>query len=115
MSLIKYKGYAAKVEFSPEDELLVGHVIGIKDRLSFHSETANGVEKAFHNTIDDYISACQKRGVKPSKPYSGEFRYRPGQQRHEQLALIAALENASNNDLVNKAVDAYIQGKLPAA
>lgn len=115
MSLIKYKGYSARVEYSVEDKLLVGAVVGIKDSLSFHAENSGEIESAFHETIDDYLAVCEKRGLEPSKPFSGEFRYRPGQKRHEELALLAVLEKASNNDLVNKAVDEYLKSRKISA
>lgn len=115
MSLIKYKGYAAKVDYSVEDKLLIGAVIGIKDSLHFHAENSGEVETAFHSTIDDYLEVCRQRGLEPSKPFSGEFRYRPGKKRHEDLSRLAAQENASNNDLVNRAVDEYLKKKEVAA
>ncbi len=115
MSLVKYKGYAAKVEYSAEDQLLVGVVIGIKDVLSFHAEAAAEVGEAFQSTIDDYLAVCSDRGIKPAKPFSGEFRYRPGKARHERLAVFAATEDVSNNDIVNKAVDEYLGKRDPAA
>ena len=34
--LMEYKGYHAKVEYDPDDKLLVGKVFGISDSLNLH-------------------------------------------------------------------------------
>ena len=36
MNAMTYKGYAARVEFDAEDHIFVGHIIGIRDIVSFH-------------------------------------------------------------------------------
>jgi predicted HicB family RNase H-like nuclease len=41
-----YKGYAARIEFSSEDECFVGHIAGIKDVIGFHGETVSELKAA---------------------------------------------------------------------
>ena len=36
MKPMTYKGYAARIEYSDEDELFVGRVVGIRDIITFH-------------------------------------------------------------------------------
>ncbi len=31
-----YKGYTARVEYDPRDDIFVGRVLGIQDRITFH-------------------------------------------------------------------------------
>lgn len=66
-----YKGYQAKVEFSVEDSLLVGEVIGVADYLSFHAESVREVEDMFHQCIDGYLAFCREAGKTPEKAYRG--------------------------------------------
>ena len=40
MNSLKYKGYTARIDFDPEDEIFVGRVVGIKDIIGFHAEVA---------------------------------------------------------------------------
>ena len=44
-----YKGYTAKIEFDPDDNILVGHIIGIRDTVGFHGETVSELKDAFYN------------------------------------------------------------------
>jgi predicted HicB family RNase H-like nuclease len=39
MNVMTYKGYKARVEFDPRDNIFVGRVLGIEDGISFHGET----------------------------------------------------------------------------
>ena len=43
-----YKGYTAKIEFDPDDNILVGHIIGIRDTVGFHGETVSELKDAFY-------------------------------------------------------------------
>jgi predicted HicB family RNase H-like nuclease len=36
---MRYRGYAARIEYSDEDECLVGHIAGIRDIVSFHGDS----------------------------------------------------------------------------
>lgn len=35
MNVMNYKGYAARIEYSEEDGLFVGHIAGIRDVVGF--------------------------------------------------------------------------------
>ena len=39
MNVMTYRGYAARIEYSDEDQLLIGHVAGIRDVIGFHGES----------------------------------------------------------------------------
>ena len=43
----------------------------IDDLISFHCESVSGFAQAFHEAVDEYISACEKLGQLPEKPASG--------------------------------------------
>jgi hypothetical protein len=42
-----YKGYAASIEFDPEDRLFFGRITGIADIVTFHGETVDELFAAF--------------------------------------------------------------------
>ena len=46
-SSMTYKGYAARIEFSSEDDCFIGHIAGIKDTVGFHAESVNELKKRF--------------------------------------------------------------------
>ena len=39
MNRMKYRGYAARIEFDEVDRIFVGHLAGIKDIVGFHGTT----------------------------------------------------------------------------
>ena len=73
MKPMRYKGYAARIEYSDEDSCFVGRVAGIRDILTFHGESVAEVRQAFAEALDFYLETCAKRGETPNKPYSGKL------------------------------------------
>jgi predicted HicB family RNase H-like nuclease len=41
---LDYKGYAGSIEYSPEDNLLFGKVLGINGLISYEGETGKHLE-----------------------------------------------------------------------
>lgn len=60
MSVMNYKGYAARIEYSEEDGLFVGHIAGIRDVVGFHGETVQELRNAFEEAVTDYLDTCAK-------------------------------------------------------
>lgn len=60
MTVMNYKGYAARLEYSEEDGLFVGHITGIRDVVGFHGESVQELQNAFEEAITDYLETCAK-------------------------------------------------------
>lgn len=60
--LHEYKGYCARVFHHPDDQIFVGEVVGISDSLCFHGRDIRELEVMFHQSINNYLSICQKIG-----------------------------------------------------
>ena len=43
---MEYKGYHAKIEYDSDDEIFVGHVLGLTDSLNFHGESIKELNDA---------------------------------------------------------------------
>lgn len=104
MSAMNYKGYAARIEYSEEDGLFVGHIAGIRDVVGFHGESVQELRSAFMEAVDDYLSACEKFGRAPHKPYSGKLSLRLEPELHATLAVKAELSHKSINQWVSDAL-----------
>ncbi|MCL1992265.1 MAG: type II toxin-antitoxin system HicB family antitoxin [Spirochaetes bacterium] len=107
---IFYKGYTAIVGFSADDECLVGHIAGINDVIGFHAGSVEEMRKVFHETVDDYIAACEKIGRQPNKPYSGKITLRLPPELHERLAVKAAASGSSLNNWLVSALSQSADG-----
>jgi len=92
-----YAGYAASVEFDPEDEIFVGRVLGIRDLVSFHADSVSDLKAAFHEAVDDYLEACRATGKVPDKPYSGNLMLRVDPAVHSKVARAAESAGKSLN------------------
>ena len=51
MKTMKYKGYAARIEYSDEDKCFVGHIAGIRDIVGFHGISVESLNKKITQTI----------------------------------------------------------------
>ncbi|WP_118986122.1 type II toxin-antitoxin system HicB family antitoxin [Photorhabdus sp. CRCIA-P01] len=76
MNTMIYKGYAAKIEYSDEDQCLIGHIAGINDVIGFHADNVNELRTAFEEAIDDYLTYCAEHRLSPQRPASGKISLR---------------------------------------
>jgi len=92
-----YKGYAARVEYDPRDEIFVGRVLGIEDHITFHGVTVAALRRDFHAAVDHYLADCTARDRTPQKPYSGKILLRVAPEIHARAAMIAKAQGKSLN------------------
>jgi len=71
-----YKGYKARIEFDPRDNIFVGRVLGIEDGISFHGATVKVLKERFSAAINHYLADCKATGRRPEKPASGKLMLR---------------------------------------
>lgn len=102
---MKYKGYCAHIKFDQEDNIFAGRVIGIRDGINFHGESVKELETAFHDSVDNYLAACQELGQEPNKPYSGKLMLRIPAEIHSAVAAAAESSGKSINQWVTKVLD----------
>ncbi len=89
MNTMTYRGYAARIEYSDEDQCFVGHIAGIRDIVGFHGESVAELRSAFEEAVDDYLEACEKLSRAPQKPYSGKLMLRVPPEVHAAVAVAA--------------------------
>lgn len=104
INTMEYKGYSAQIEYSAEDECLVGHVIGINDRLGFDGESIAEVTRNFHDVLDNYLALCEKTGKRPEQPKSGKLSLRLPAELHAYVAQQAEATGESINNIIVDAV-----------
>ena len=102
-----YQNYSAKVEYDPIDKIFVGHIIGIRDIVSFHGNTVEELESAFREAVDHYLEVCEKIGQEPQRSYSGKLTLRVPPEVHMAVAAKAEISSKSINqwatDVLKKA------------
>ncbi|HEX8362437.1 MAG TPA: type II toxin-antitoxin system HicB family antitoxin [Longimicrobium sp.] len=100
-----YKGYAATVEFDPDEMVLHGRVDNIRDVVTFQAESVGQLQSAFEEAVDDYLDLCAERGEEPAKPYSGRFVVRLDPDVHRRIAGEAERRRISINAWLLEAVE----------
>lgn len=107
-NVLEYKGYHTKIEFDSEDFVLRGKIEGINDLVNFESEDINGIEREFHEAVDEYLEFCKEVGKEPDKEYKGTFNVRINPELHRKLAIVAMKNGDSLNASVEKAISEYV-------
>jgi len=104
MKYLEYKGYTGSIEYSPEDNLLYGKVLGINGLISYEGETGKYLEDDFKGAIDAYLEDCKELGKTPEKPFKGSFNVRIPASLHQRAALLAIEAKTSLNNFVAEAI-----------
>lgn len=108
MKYLEYKGYTGSIEYSPEDKLMFGKVVGIRGLISYEGETGKQLEEDFKSAIDEYLAICKEEGKTPEKPFKGSFNVRISASLHQKAALKAMEEKTSLNNLVAEAIRSHL-------
>ena len=65
MDILEHKGYTGSIEFSEEDNLFFGKVIGIRSLVSYEGKDINELTEDFQGAVDDYLNLCKEIGFEP--------------------------------------------------
>lgn len=60
----EYNGYVRKIDIDPQADLLHGEVLSLSEVITFQGHTPAKAEKAFHDSVDEYLDFCKRRGEK---------------------------------------------------
>jgi predicted HicB family RNase H-like nuclease len=106
--LLEYKGYNGTVEYSADGNILVGKVLGIRDKISFSGDSVRVLRKNFESAIDEYIHSCARKNVAPQKPYRGIFNVRVAPELHKSLAKYSISRGQTLNATVDEAFRHFV-------
>lgn len=104
MRHLGYKGFTGSIEYSKEDDLLYGKVLGIKGLISYEGGTGKDLEIDFIEAINEYLSVCKQNGTAPEKPFKGSFNVRISAELHQKAALLAMEDKVSLNSFVTESI-----------
>lgn len=90
-----YKGYCAKIEYSDENECLIGRISDIRHPINFHGDSVEKIRQAFEEAVDAYLAGCAERKEEPEKPSAAPSVVRVSPALHSVLAMVARHEKKS--------------------
>ena len=100
--MLTYKGYTGQVELDDEAGLFHGEVLDLKDVITFQGKSVEELERAFQESVDDYLAFCQERGEEPDKPFSGRLMLRLPPALHRTVYVRAQREGKSLNQWITE-------------
>jgi predicted HicB family RNase H-like nuclease len=104
-NLLEHKGYNGSVEFSSEDNVFYGKIVGIRDVITFEGKTVTEIKESFKIVVDDYLQTCKELGKDPDKKYSGSFNVRLKPKLHKLASIRSSAMKISLNKFIEKAVE----------
>lgn len=107
-NILEYKGYNGTVEYSADDNILFGKVIGIKSLISYEGHSVDELKADFEDAVDDYLADCAENNIEPEKTYKGSLNVRFSPETHRKATLIAFSEHISLNQFIENSVNEKI-------
>ena len=101
--MLEYKGYFGTVE--ADEGIFVGRVAGLRDVITFEGATFGEIERAFRDSVDDYLAFCAERSEPPDRPHSGKILVRVSPQVHRRAAMRAEAEGVSLNQWITRRIE----------
>lgn len=92
-----YKGYEGVVQYDEDAKLFTGEVINTRDVITFQGNSVQQLERAFRESVNDYLDFCASRHEEPEKPFSGNLILRLPPALHRQIAFDAKRKRKSVN------------------
>ena len=104
MSSMNYKGYNARIEFSEEDGVFWGKVLGLppSTSITFEGQTVEQLRQDFHNAVDFCTADCAKNGKDALKPASGKLMLPVAPEVHSAALIAAQASGVSLNQWAAK-------------
>ena len=62
---IQYKSYVGSVQFSEDDSIFYGKVLGIRSLISYEGENVKEFIDDFYQAVDDYLAFCHSENIQP--------------------------------------------------
>jgi len=107
-NMLHYRGYYGSIEASQEDNCLYGKLQFIRALVSYEGASVAELNRAFQESVDDYLETCAQLGREPERPCKGSFNVRIGHELHLAANIAASKAQVSLNELTRSALQYYL-------
>jgi len=108
----KYKGFEGSMEFSTEDQCLIGEVLCISGKVVYEAQTFPDLKREFEDAVDAYLEHCAKHSINPEKSFSGSFTVRSTPELHKALVMKGYRKGLNFNQAINAAIQSYVDDEV---
>ena len=99
-NIIEYKGYYGSVDYSAEDNILFGSVIGVRGLISYEGNSIDELRTNFEEAVDAYLEMCKADDIEPEKYYKGAISIRLEPELHKQATIAAQSRHETLNEFI---------------
>ena len=103
--VLRYKGYVGSIEYSEEDGVFFGEVLGIKSLISYEGNSAKELVTDFQESIDDYLDVCEREGSAPETAQIVPFNVQLEESALRRAAIYSENAGVSLNSFIARAVE----------
>lgn len=108
MDILKYKEFEGTAELDMTRGVCRGKVLFITDLVTYEAALPTQLQSEFEAAVDDYLLTCEELQREPKKPLKGQFNVRISPDLHRSATLRAFRDTTSLNEVVVRALDAYL-------
>jgi predicted HicB family RNase H-like nuclease len=105
MAAMKHDRYVATIDYDPDIDQFVGQVVNTRDVITFYGHSIDELKREFAKSVEEHLKFCARKGVEPSKPYSGRIPLRLDPSLHRRLDAAAALSGLSLNAYIAETLE----------
>ena len=109
-NLLTYRAYHGSVDYSAEDQVFYGKIVGIRDMVTFEGTSVAEINAAFKDAVDDYIDTCKTLAKEPEKAFKGSFNVRVKPHIHRLVSMKAEALKISLNQYVECVLEEAVAG-----
>lgn len=106
--LLHHRGLQGTVQYSAEDKVLHGRVLGIRGLVSYEGESIVELESDFCAGVDDYLAGVAS-GSLSGETASQDVVISFSHALHERALQLAELHNEQLSDVVVRAVSRFVE------
>lgn len=101
MNTMEINGYRAIIQYDPDIDMFRGEFVDLNGGADFYAADITSLRQEGAISLKVFLEMCQEDNVEPRKNYSGNFNLNLPTDLHADLALKAASEGKSLNQLVS--------------
>jgi predicted HicB family RNase H-like nuclease len=95
--IMRHGDYVARIEFDPELATFFGEIVNTADVITFYGSSVEELQREFGRSIEEHLAFCRRKGIKPSRPFSGKFNVRLPPETHARVSTAAAVSGKTMN------------------
>lgn len=97
--------YKALISYDPAIQLFRGEFLELNGGADFYAPDIEGLQREGQLSLAIFLDECAKRGISPTKTFSGKFVLRLSPEIHQAATIAAASSGLSLNQWAVAAID----------